>query len=178
MTAKVATDKQVAFLRALIAQVCAAEVAFDPDNGPEVALATEQGIEEAILLGALTTHAASERIDTLKARIAYLRAKGACAAAGERKALPAPGYYNLDGDVWVVVPNKAETSVYAKRMNLATGRWEYVTGAAKFLTERLTLEQAAALGHLHGRCVLCGAELSDPESVKRGIGPVCAKRLG
>lgn len=27
------------------------------------------------------------------------------------------------------------------------------------------------------RCRICGRELKDPESVKRGVGPVCWKKL-
>ena len=175
MSARTASPKQVAFLRSLVAQILTAEQQVDPDNGAERGLAYEQEIEG--LVPDLTTKTASEAIDRLKARLAYLRAKGACVAAKQAKAAVEPGYYTRDGLVYVVVHNKAKTNVYAKRMNLATGRWEYAAGAVQGLVERLTVEQAAELGHLHGRCVLCGAELSDPESVERGIGPVCVKRL-
>ncbi len=37
---------------------------------------------------------------------------------------------------------------------------------------------SAAYGHLVGRCGVCGRRLEHPESVARGIGPVCAGRLG
>lgn len=39
---------------------------------------------------------------------------------------------------------------------------------------------AAAVKHgrLYGQCACCGKELSDPESVARGIGPVCAEKFG
>lgn len=174
MPQKLATAKQVDYLLALVSQVVTAEQQVDPDNGPEAALVIEQRIDEA--LPTLTTKTASEAIDDIKARLAYLRAKGHVAAAKD-PAVTEPGFYTHDGDVYVVVENKAKTNAYAKRMNLATGRWEYAPGVVKRLTDRLTIEQAAALGHLHGRCVCCGAELSDPESVERGIGPVCAKRL-
>ena len=38
-------------------------------------------------------------------------------------------------------------------------------------------EQAAAFGHEYGRCLNCNAELTDPDSVARGMGPVCATRF-
>jgi hypothetical protein len=40
--------------------------------------------------------------------------------------------------------------------------------------------QAAAIayGKKFGKCSVCAKELSDPESVARGIGPVCAERYG
>ncbi len=36
---------------------------------------------------------------------------------------------------------------------------------------------AARLGDETGVCAICGKELTDPESVERGIGPVCAGKL-
>jgi hypothetical protein len=40
-------------------------------------------------------------------------------------------------------------------------------------------EQAAiAFGKRFGRCAVCARELSDPESIERGIGPVCAENYG
>ena len=37
---------------------------------------------------------------------------------------------------------------------------------------------AIAFGKRFGKCAVCAKELSDPESVARGIGPVCAERYG
>jgi len=37
---------------------------------------------------------------------------------------------------------------------------------------------AVAYGHKFGNCAVCGRELSDKESVERGIGPICASRFG
>ncbi len=37
---------------------------------------------------------------------------------------------------------------------------------------------AEAHGHEYGYCSCCGRELTNPESVARGIGPVCAERWG
>lgn len=37
---------------------------------------------------------------------------------------------------------------------------------------------AVAYGKLLGSCSCCGRELSDPESVARGIGPICAANWG
>lgn len=41
----------------------------------------------------------------------------------------------------------------------------------------LTKEEAANWGHLTGSCIVCGKRLDDPESVDRGIGPVCFKKF-
>lgn len=37
---------------------------------------------------------------------------------------------------------------------------------------------ALAYGKKYGRCAVCARELSDPESVERGIGPICADTYG
>jgi len=69
--------------------------------------------------------------------------------------------------------------VYAKQLTvLSTGefQFEYAPGAIRFLTQdtRMSVEDAAAFGHLYGRCVQCGRTLTDEDSIARGIGPVCA----
>lgn len=41
------------------------------------------------------------------------------------------------------------------------------------------VERGEELGleyHIEGRCRLCNRELTDPESISTGIGPVCAKK--
>jgi Family of unknown function (DUF6011) len=40
------------------------------------------------------------------------------------------------------------------------------------------LAAAVKHGHETGLCAICSRPLSDPESVTRGIGPICAKRFG
>ena len=39
-------------------------------------------------------------------------------------------------------------------------------------------DAAVAYGRMTGSCACCGRELTDPESVARGIGPVCATHFG
>jgi hypothetical protein len=86
--------------------------------------------------------------------------------------------------VYVVVLNKAETNTYAKRLVISSygsARWEYAPRVGSQLAaeglQPLTAEEAAELGHLHGVCVVCTRQLTDPSSVERGIGPVCSARL-
>lgn len=98
-----------------------------------------------------------------------------------------PGYYIVsDDEVYVVVENKAKTHTYAKRLTQTGTRdgrtmftWAYAAGAGHRLAESqpLTVEAAAALGHLHGTCIIYRRALTDPASVERGIGPVCAANL-
>lgn len=48
------------------------------------------------------------------------------------------------------------------------------------IVEVLSDPEAAAIAHgkLTGKCAVCSRPLSDSESVARGIGPVCARRMG
>lgn len=92
------------------------------------------------------------------------------------------GYYLQEDTVYKVVKAKSTGNLYAKALHTSDyGRasWDYAPGAMRHLrgAARLTLEQAAEMGTRCGVCVVCGATLTDPESVERGIGPVCAARL-
>ena len=88
-----------------------------------------------------------------------------------------PGYYTLDGQYYVVVKTKDGERTYAKR--LVGTSWEYEKGAVMSLSSLtpLSVEEASAWGHLHGKCIVCMRPLTDPKSVTNGIGPVCAKKL-
>lgn len=96
-----------------------------------------------------------------------------------------PGYYADDDTVYVVVLSKAGRP-YAKRWDVAEGQarasWVYAPGAARTIAAKglapLTLDQAKEWGHLHGRCIRCGRQLTDPTSVEAGIGPICAGYWG
>ena len=94
-----------------------------------------------------------------------------------------PGMYRQDGVVYRVRVSKGSGNLYAMRY-VPEGadekaRFEYVRGMVYRLsaTDRLSLDEAKALGHEYGQCCVCGAELKDPKSVEAGIGPVCAKRV-
>ena len=55
------------------------------------------------------------------------------------------------------------------------------TAADSATVARVAADPAAAAtahGHEYGYCSCCGRELTNPESVARGIGPICAERWG
>jgi Family of unknown function (DUF6011) len=57
---------------------------------------------------------------------------------------------------------------------------EMVRGAIKHLRSgmRLTLEQAAHYGAIYGFCMICGKTLTDPDSIKFGMGSTCRSKYG
>jgi len=97
------------------------------------------------------------------------------------------GFYVDDSDVIYKVQRAVHGSgnLYAKVLDTDTGVFEYAQGAIRTLgtmvskgtAHKLTLERAKALGHLYGRCIICGKTLTDETSIANGIGPVCAKRF-
>lgn len=176
-----ATEKQIAFLLSLAHQRDIGMSSADAD-------VMIQTLQET---GALTRAFVSERINEYQQ----------CPRREGDRRQASPGYYEYEGDLYVVVENRAKTHTYAKKLvgepiykasdepgwdtdstpKRIDWRWDY--DAAKGMASRLagatplTEERAAAWGHLHGRCFKCLRPLTDPESVKRGIGPVCAKAL-
>ena len=161
-----ATEKQVAFLLSLSVQ---RDIGMSPEDA-DVMIKTLQET------GGLTKGFVSQQIGTWKE----------CPRRESKQA--GPGYYEYEGDLYVVVENRAKTHTYAKKLvnvgNQAFGdHWTWDYEAAKGVATRLagatplTEEKAAEWGHLHGRCFKCLKPLTDPESVKRGYGPVCAKAL-
>jgi hypothetical protein len=57
--------------------------------------------------------------------------------------------------------------------------WTGAKGMVARLTQahRMDVDEVAAFGKLTGTCMRCGIELTHPDSVAAGIGPVCAKRV-
>ena len=91
------------------------------------------------------------------------------------------GYYLVAGSVFAVVVGKESGKLYAKKLLIVgkKGSWVYAPGAVYTLKpeQKLTLEQAVAMGHTLGVCMICGRTLTDQKSVAAGIGPTCAKKL-
>ena len=117
---------------------------------------------------------------------AKCEARNAAREAARSVAPPEVGFYcTSDGTFYRVQANKAKTNVYAKELiaHQVGNRpyWKYVgrTPFANLGTHaKLTREQAADFGHTHGHCLICTRELTDEESVIRGVGPVCWSKQG
>lgn len=88
------------------------------------------------------------------------------------------GFYLHNGTVAEVVRSGAGR-LYAKLLNQDTWKFDYVAGLVTKLDpkDRLTLAQAEELGKTWHHCGCCGRELTNPESIDRGIGPICASKL-
>jgi hypothetical protein len=148
---KPASDKQVAFLTSLV---------------------SERVYEGAVDFATLTSAEASNLIGQL------LQAPRKSGSASPR--ITEEGVYqNAEGDIFRVQRSRESGNLYAKRLNVFEGGFVYEQGALRNITpsDRLSVEQAKALGVQYGFCVVCGILLTDPKSVEQGIGPVCIKRV-
>ena len=134
-----------------------------------VRLCAERGIAVSVDFGTLTKSAASAEISRLLALPRITKSAEVSVAGVNSVGV----FRNAEGVFFRVVKSRESGKLYAKKFD---GRkFVYAQGAIAGLSEsdRLTVEDAAAFGFEFGVCVWCGAELSDPESVARGIGPVC-----
>lgn len=100
-----------------------------------------------------------------------------------------PGVFEVNGQVFVVKPNKAGTNLYAKRLieinadrltesgDVVQIEFVYAPGAIRTIKShhRMPIERAEALAIRYGRCINCNRPLKAAKSVRAGIGPVCVK---
>jgi hypothetical protein len=91
-----------------------------------------------------------------------------------------PEGFHTANDRIYKVQRSGNGNLYAKMLDVETGRFEYVgrTPFALLSVETvLTIEKAKAFGKLYGVCCRCGATLTDETSIENGIGPICAGRF-
>ena len=166
-SSKPASDKQIAFIKALIA------------DRAEVMKAKGLTVTEYQLL-TLSSLGASRFIDNLK----KLPRDPGAKPGGSRKVHPGvtPGMYIMDQQVIKVIPSqKADGRLYVAVLTPAP-EGESSSFKAKGnlhllykLTpeHKMTASHASFYGEVYGRCCCCGKLLTVPESVERGVGPVC-----
>jgi hypothetical protein len=87
------------------------------------------------------------------------------------------GMYIRDGVIYKVQMG-SKGYLYALVLSGA-GKFEFVKGAIRRITpaDRMTLEEAKAYGKETHRCCVCGIELTNPDSIEAGIGPICAGKF-
>lgn len=95
---------------------------------------------------------------------------------------PEAGMYRVGDDLFRIKISRSSGQWYAEvavKPIPGSGRkslkWDYVGKRVKLSTaEKLSDAEA---GKFSGYCVRCNAELTVPESIERGMGPVCANKV-
>lgn len=97
-----------------------------------------------------------------------------------------PGFYKVDGEVFKVTPARGSNRTFAHQLSVENTPenpapvWLYRGLGKRFVpmyADKLSLIDAKAYGHTHGYCLICGRLLTAEQSVKDGIGPICAGKL-
>lgn len=141
----------------------------------------------------------SAKIDEKKAEIDELMRSVSTGGASEGHGSEMEdGYYWLDGDlVKVIHAVHGSGFQYARKAQLlgekvthedgtmdpVTIDWVKVPGLLNDVRRRGVavaddVEAAARFGRIYGKCGICTTTLTKPESIARGIGPVCWGRIG
>lgn len=132
----------------------------------------------------MTFHLASLYLDRLIPAARALRAQATATRAANATAAAnlEPGMYARDGHVYRVVLSHAGrpyAKVWVESDDDTPARFEFAPGAIRDLRpeHRMTTEDAKAYSRRIGACCVCGKTLTDPASIERGIGPVCADKV-
>lgn len=170
-----ATDRQLDYIRAL-------------KDGRVIDDKWRARIERDLAAG-MTKLAASKVIDWLlkqpRPTAAVAKVTGTVSARSNPP-VPTVGHYKHNGILYAVVDRKRgrrTTRVLKQLHQNPDGSWSWRGALIGWrdlvpVWQALTLNEAAKFGHTTGTCLVCARTLTDPESVARGIGPVCASRFG
>lgn len=162
LTFRPITEKQIEFIRTLVAERELDEMAQD-----FLDLARAK-----VMAGTLSSKSASDVIAGL------MECPKKSATPREE---PEAGIYEEDGAIFRVYLGQKTGRMLVKQVLFSEGAVDYVslglaTRRLPVNAVRLSLSEVGSLGVQSGHCLLCGRRLDDPESVDRGLGPVCAKR--
>jgi len=158
---RMASEKQVALI---------AKLAVQKDWSTAPANSFERAAIENIVAGKPV------EVKRASAAIDYLFG---CASAPASAAVEAGVYVNADGAVYRVYLGQQSGRMLAAKVE--GDEFVYAGQADRFLTSasrKMTIEEAAAWGKTTGTCIVCARRLDVPESVDRGIGPVCFAKMG
>lgn len=180
MSTALATPKQEGFLLKLARE-------RQGSGTPELRVQIMQDIIDA----GLAKQRASALISKLLQRPLDTTHAPAAVTAKEKQVDPTltPGVYDVNGQVFVVKPNRAKTGLYAQRLveiagerlnvnnDLVNIEFVYAPGVIFDIKpeQKMPLEDAKVLTIRYGRCIVCGRHLKAGKSVEQGIGPVCIK---
>lgn len=151
-----ASDKQLAFIQKLA----------DERDWLSIGVDERAKVEYVRGGGRPTSKGASELIEHLLATVK----KEIVVEAGV--------YVNPDGSVYRVYLGQQSGRMLAAKV--VDSEFVYAGQAERFVTSasrKMTVEEAAAWGKVTGTCIVCARCLDVPESVDRGIGPVCFAKM-
>lgn len=179
-----ASEKQVQFLRSLLASRDVTGCVFNLRGQEIETLAQWETLVESI--GPRDASAAIEHLKALPYQPRQPKPQTPTA-----QELTVGAYRTADGRIIRVYPAKADRNrLLASELtdpsaDSSADAWTYLGMASRFVTasDKLTADQVEDLAHQIGTesftwCCVCGRKLDDPNSVSRGIGPICRAKQG
>lgn len=98
-----------------------------------------------------------------------------------KPAITEPGLYESVDGIYLVRPTRDGPRLYAQRLEIGQSDiiQERAPGAVYNLypEDRMPRARAIELMRICRRCLVCRRALKDPNSIERGMGPVCGKYL-
>lgn len=180
-TVSAITDKQVAFIKKLVAEV-EPKIEGKTSASAKNAKIYLKAVRERLQEGTMSKRNGSSAIETLLKLngINYEAHEAEEIQRSTRVAAPI-GVYQSEGEIYRVVKARQSERTYAQKLVVIEGReprWEMASGMVWNLKpeQLISPEVAAQMGRARGFCVICGRYLTDETSVARGIGPVCYER--
>lgn len=88
------------------------------------------------------------------------------------------GMYRVGETIYKVYRTRDKNILVTK--TLGADGFDYTgRGPLEFITaeDRMTLDEAKEFGKVTGICCVCGAKLTNEESIEAGIGPICASKF-
>lgn len=176
-----ATEKQRALIDKLLDEKDLQAMVFNPSPGVSLECRTDWNLA----VSSFTKFQASKAIDAL---FSYPRKPVAAAAPAAE--IPAGAYRLADGRVVRVYLGQQSGKMLCAELVDVTAEhrddaWSYLGMASRFITadtHRMTVEECEAIAGSgqasFSWCCVCGRKLDDPNSVARGIGPVCRAKQG
>jgi hypothetical protein len=154
------TEKQVALAHKIVDAQAAREAARETEPKPEVDLSRVKELFDTAIKSGIKSP--------------KLRLEGLVLS-------PAKAHSKNAGAIYVKAGSSFESEYYGKVLN---GQFQKMRTAPESVTEALQAlasdptATAVAYGRETGVCSCCGRTLTDPESIARGIGPICADNWG
>lgn len=99
-----------------------------------------------------------------------------------RPPISEPGLYESIDGIFLVRPTRDGKRLYAEELveiDRSGITVEYAQGAVYRLypEDRMTRERAIELMRICRRCLVCRRRLNNPDSIERGMGPICGRFL-
>jgi hypothetical protein len=177
-----------------IDQALKTPVESTPDAGPRMATEKQMGLLRKLIdeKDLSTLGDSGQRKVNYFTRGNLPTAAGASAFIDTLLALPDQAARVVEAGVYTCDETCVTYRVYLGQQSgkmLAAGVVEHGDGTAEFVYEgqadrlvtdsfrKLTIEEAARFGRATGTCIVCARRLDVPESVDRGIGPVCYGKM-